>query len=58
MPGYTDYGPLMESLGKHTTGKSCLYIQKLNDTHLPTLKKLITAGYKDVKKKNKHTATT
>lgn len=32
---------LLENLGKHKIGKSCLYIKKLEDIHLPTLKKLI-----------------
>ena len=32
---------LLEKLGKHKIGKSCLYINKLEDIHLPTLKKLI-----------------
>ena len=32
---------LLAKLGKHKIGKSCLYIKKLEDIHLPTLKKLI-----------------
>ena len=32
---------LLEKLGKHKTGKVCLYINKLADIHLPTLQKLI-----------------
>lgn len=34
---------LLKSLGKHSTGKSCLYIRRLSDVHLPTLRKLIEA---------------
>ena len=41
MPGFADYATLMDKLGKHKTGKSCLYIDKLDDLHLPTLKQLI-----------------
>jgi hypothetical protein len=37
---------LLEKLGKHKIGKSCLYLKKLKDTHLPTLKKLIKKAYK------------
>ena len=37
---------LLEKLGKHKIGKSCLYIKKLDDVHLPTLKKLIKKAYK------------
>lgn len=51
MPGYEDYGALLKKLGPHTLGKSCLYIKRLDDIHLPTLKKLIERGYKDMKKK-------
>ena len=32
---------LMEKLGKSACGKGCLYIKKLSDVHVPTLKKLI-----------------
>lgn len=42
MPGFADYKELMAKLGKHKTGKSCLYIKKLDDVELPVLKKLIT----------------
>jgi hypothetical protein len=31
----------LSTLGKHTCGKGCLYIKRLSDVHLPTLKKLI-----------------
>ena len=36
---------LLEKIGKHTIGKSCLYIRKFEDVHLPTLKKLIKKAY-------------
>ncbi len=51
MPGFANYEPLMEKLGKHKTGKSCLYINKLDDVHLPTLRKLIRESVKWMKKK-------
>ncbi|MBT3274127.1 MAG: DUF1801 domain-containing protein [Spirochaetales bacterium] len=37
---------LLDKLGKHSIGKSCLYIKKYEDAHLPTLKKLIMKAYK------------
>ena len=37
---------LLEKLGKHKIGKSCLYLNKLEDVHIPTLKKLIKKAYK------------
>ena len=40
---------LLSQLGKHKTGKSCLYIKRLADVHLPTLRKLIKASVKDAK---------
>ena len=36
---------LLQKLGKHSTGKSCLYIKRLDDVDLPTLKKLIKQLY-------------
>ena len=38
-------GTLLEGLGKHRIGKSCLYIKRLEDVHMPTLKKLIKKAY-------------
>jgi Domain of unknown function (DU1801) len=39
--GFDQYPDLMAKLGKYTTGKSCLYIKKLSDIDLPTLRELI-----------------
>jgi hypothetical protein len=41
MAGFEEYEELLARLGKHTRAKSCLYIKRLSDIHLPTLKKLI-----------------
>jgi len=49
MMGYEKYKDLLEKLGKHSGGKSCLYINRLSDVHVPTLKKLIKASLKDHK---------
>ena len=41
--------PLLKKLGKHKTGKGCLYINKLEDIDMGVLKKVITsavAGHK------------
>lgn len=40
---------LFKSLGKYKAAKSCLYIKRLDDIHLPTLKKLIRESMKFVK---------
>lgn len=42
MPGFSGYDSVMKKLGKHKTGKSCLYIKKLDDIDRNTLKELIT----------------
>jgi hypothetical protein len=44
---FEQYDDLFKQLGKHTTGKSCLYIKRLNDVDMPTLKTLIEASFKD-----------
>jgi hypothetical protein len=43
--------PLLARLGKHRTGKGCLYINKLDDVHLDVLRELMKAGlaYMDAK---------
>jgi len=51
MIGYADYSDILDKLGPHKLGKSCLYIKHLDDIHLPTLKKLIKLGVRDLKKK-------
>lgn len=40
---------LLEKLGKYKRGVGCLYIKKLEDIHLPTLKKLLEQSTKLVK---------
>jgi uncharacterized protein DUF1801 len=49
MMGFEQHGELMKQLGKHSVGKSCLYIKRLSDIHVPTLKKLIRASVKQLK---------
>jgi len=50
LSGYNDYGELLKKVGPHKLGKSCLYLKNLEETHLPTIKKLILIGLKDLKK--------
>ena len=49
MMGFEKHRELMEKLGKHSHAKSCLYIKRLADIHIPTLKKLIKTSLKDHK---------
>jgi len=44
MPGYGDFSDILQNLGKHKLGKSCLYVNKLADIDLDVLAQLITAG--------------
>jgi hypothetical protein len=41
MAGFDNYDKLMSKLGKHTTGKSCLYIKKLEDIDEDVLRELV-----------------
>lgn len=36
----------LKKLGKHSVGKGCLYIKRLSDVDLPTLKKVIQSAAK------------
>ncbi|MCK6630390.1 MAG: DUF1801 domain-containing protein [Anaerolineae bacterium] len=49
MAGFEQYEPLLQKLGKHTTGKSCLYIKRLKDVDLPTLEELIRQSIHSMK---------
>jgi len=53
MGGFERYDDLLKKLGKHTTGKGCLYIKRLDDVDLPMLKSLIEESVKYVKQKAK-----
>ena len=44
MPGFDDVAPLLEKLGPHKLGKSCLYIKRLEDVDLGILRQLIARG--------------
>jgi len=49
MMGFEKQRELMKQLGKHKTSKSCLYIKRLDDVHVPTLKKLIKESVKELR---------
>jgi len=57
LPGPSQFPELMAKLGKHSTGKSCLYIKRLSDVHVPTLKKLIRASVKTMDRMTKKKST-
>lgn len=57
MPGYQDYGHMLDRLGKHKLGKACLYINKLADVDLDVLAEIIKTGVTDLGKKYPVTPT-
>lgn len=50
MSGFDRYEELMNRLGKYKTGKSCLYINKLEDVNMSILEELISLSVKYMKK--------
>ena len=51
MPGFSAYGSLMAKLGKHKTGKSCLYIKRLADVDPRVLAQLIDKSVRAMRKR-------
>ena len=50
MDGFEEYDALLNDLGKYKTGKSCLYINKLEDVDLKVLRQLIEQSVAHVSK--------
>lgn len=48
LPGYSDFSSILARLGKHKLGKSCLYVNKLDDVDTDVLGELIHAGLADL----------
>lgn len=51
MNGFDRYPDLMSGLGRHKTGKSCLYIKKLSDVDRTVLERLIIESLLHFEKK-------
>jgi hypothetical protein len=51
MPGFKEFPALMNKLGKYKTGKSCLYLNKLDDVDAAVLEKLIGQSVKVMRKR-------
>lgn len=51
MPGFSDLSSMLEDLGKHKTGKSCLYVTKLSNIDEKVLKKICKKSWSDMNKK-------
>jgi hypothetical protein len=53
MGGFDRYQSILDELGKFKTGGGCLYLKRLEDVHLPTLKKLIRESVKVMRQAKK-----
>lgn len=51
VPGFTGAEPLLVKLGKHTTGKSCLYVKRLADVDPEILRQLVEQSVAAVRAK-------
>ena len=51
MPGFGEYGGLLERLGRHSLGKSCLYIRRLADIDLKVLRELVRLSVQAIREK-------
>ena len=49
MAGFSRYDELLSKLGKHTTGRSCLYVKRLADVDMEVLETLIRASVEHVR---------
>jgi len=51
MPGFSQYGALLDKLGKYKTGSSCLYLGRLSNVDIKVLTKLVDKSVKDMRRK-------
>lgn len=51
LAGFERYPEILATLGKYKTAKSCLYIKRLSDVNLNSLRQLITASYEHMNTK-------
>ncbi|MXW04809.1 MAG: DUF1801 domain-containing protein [Gemmatimonadetes bacterium] len=51
MTGFEESDELLSRLGKHKTGKSCLYVNKLADVDLDVLERLVRASVAEMKRR-------
>ena len=49
--GFEHYEMLLSQLGKHKTGKSCLYINKIADVDVDVLKELVSQSVAHMRRK-------
>ncbi|MAS38305.1 MAG: hypothetical protein CL610_30185 [Anaerolineaceae bacterium] len=52
MAGFDEYDSLLDKLGKYKTGKSCLYVKKLDDVDTDVLKELVDRSVTHMRETN------
>jgi hypothetical protein len=52
MSGFDEYDELLDKLGKHSTGKSCLYIKRLEDVDQDVLRDLVSKSVEHMRATN------
>ena len=50
MPGFERYAGLMKKLGRHRTGRSCLYLRRLDDVDRDVLADLLRRSVADMRR--------
>lgn len=53
IPGFAAHTELLKKLGKHKTGGSCLYINKLSEINMKVLEEVVSISFKHMKEKYK-----
>ena len=51
MAGFSEYDALLAQLGKHTIGKSCLYIKRLADVDQAVLREIVERSVQYIREK-------
>ena len=51
MPGFKKYDALLNELGKHSTGKSCLYVKRLEQIDFDVLRSLAQEAWAEMNRK-------
>lgn len=51
MPGFAAYGALLDRLGKFRTGKSCLYVNRLDDLAPDVLEELVRESLREMQRR-------
>ena len=51
MPGFSSHAALLSGLGKFRTGKSCLYVNRLDDVDLSVLEELVRESVAEMRRR-------